>query len=218
MHLSSRLRTIADMIPQNSIVVDVGCDHALLDIYLTKNKKNKCIACDVRASVLEIAKKNITDAGLEKEISIIQSNGLEKVEVPKNAIAVIAGMGSFTILSILKNPKANLFSYLIIQTNNDWEFFRKSMSQMGFQLVEEQTVCDKNKYYVFMKWMKGKCKYSKKECFLGPLLMQQKDTIPYYRKLLEQYQNIDANIPWKHIYKKYHIRHRIHWIQKELKK
>ena len=39
MNISNRLKTIADMIDSNYHVIDVGCDHALLDIYLTLNKK-----------------------------------------------------------------------------------------------------------------------------------------------------------------------------------
>ncbi len=32
--ISKRLESIASLIPNNSRVIDVGCDHALLDIYL----------------------------------------------------------------------------------------------------------------------------------------------------------------------------------------
>ena len=217
MHLSRRLRAIADLIPENRVIVDIGCDHALLDIYLTQNKKNKCIASDVHTSVLEIAKKNIVRFGLEKEILLIESDGLETIKVPNDAIAVIAGMGTSTILSILDNPKVDLFSELIIQTNNDWAFFRKSMFKKGFQLIEEQTVCDKNKYYVLMKWIRGRSFYNKKQCFLGPILMQKEESIPYYRHLLAQYQSIYSNIPPRHIMKRYQIIKKINWIKKELK-
>ncbi len=218
MHLSRRLRAIADMIPKDKVVVDIGCDHALLDIYLTQNQTNNCIACDVRSSVLEIAKKNIVNAGLEQKISLIQSDGVEKVEVPKGAIAVIAGMGTSTILSILDNPKVTLFSELIIQTNNNWAFFRKNMFKKGFQLMEEQTICDKNKYYVLMKWIKGRSFYNKKQCLLGPILMQKEESIPYYRHLLEQYQLINSKIPKQHVIEKYQMRKKINWLKKELKK
>ena len=35
---SKRLLAIASLIESDDIVVDVGCDHAYLDIYLIKNK------------------------------------------------------------------------------------------------------------------------------------------------------------------------------------
>ncbi len=218
MHLSRRLRAIADMIPKDKVVVDIGCDHALLDIYLTQNQKNKCIACDVRPNVLEIAKKNIIDAHLEHEILLVQSDGLKDVSFPKGAVAVIAGMGTSTILSILNSSKVDLFSELIIQTNNDWAFFRKGMSRKGFQLMEEQIVFEHNQYYILMKWIKGKSTYNKKQCFLGPILMTKRETIPYYNHLLKQYQIIDSKIPKRHVMQKHRVRKKISWLQKELKK
>ena len=39
-NLSKRLKEIANYIPDNIKMVDIGCDHALLDIYLYKNRKN----------------------------------------------------------------------------------------------------------------------------------------------------------------------------------
>ncbi len=218
MQLSLRLRAIANMIPENKIVVDIGCDHAFLDIDLTQRGKNQCIACDVRNSVLEMAKKNISDFGYEDKISLIQSNGLETIDIPSGAVAVIAGMGTATILSILENPKVNLFSELIIQTNNDWAFFRKMMSKKGFYLLEEQLVLERNKYYVLMKWKKGKSHYSSKQCFLGPLLRQKKDSIPYYQYLLQQHQRVVAKIPKQYRIEHYQVRTKIRWLTKELKK
>ena len=38
--LSPRLKQIAEYINDNSNMVDIGCDHGLLDIYLIQNKKN----------------------------------------------------------------------------------------------------------------------------------------------------------------------------------
>ena len=217
MRLSARLSAIAHMIPEGYPVVDIGCDHALLDIYLTLNQKNKCIASDMRPSVIAIAKKNIASYQLENKIELIESDGLQNIIPPDHAVVVIAGMGTSTILSILKNPKINYFSYLVIQTNNDWDVFRKQLSHRGFRLVEEQTVLDKNKYYVLMKWQKGKCHYNRKQCFLGPCLMKNKANQTYYETLLEQYHNVDQRIPFYDWHKKIRVKLRIYWLKKELK-
>ena len=40
MNIDNRLKRIADFIPSDSYILDVGCDHALLDIYLALNRKN----------------------------------------------------------------------------------------------------------------------------------------------------------------------------------
>ena len=58
--LSKRLSEIADMINNKNVLLDVGCDHALLDIYLLQNKKiKKAIACDITKGALNQAEKNI---------------------------------------------------------------------------------------------------------------------------------------------------------------
>ena len=58
--LSTRLATIASLIPLNSNIIDVGCDHALLDIYLYQNKMaKKIIASDINENALSNAKTNI---------------------------------------------------------------------------------------------------------------------------------------------------------------
>ena len=38
MKINSRLKQIGDLVDTNSLVLDIGCDHALLDIYLVENK------------------------------------------------------------------------------------------------------------------------------------------------------------------------------------
>ena len=46
--ISRRLEAIASLVEDNKKIIDIGCDHALLDIYLIKNKKNlNIIASDI---------------------------------------------------------------------------------------------------------------------------------------------------------------------------
>ena len=40
--LSKRLEAVATLVDVGKRVIDVGCDHAYLDIYLTLNNENKC--------------------------------------------------------------------------------------------------------------------------------------------------------------------------------
>ena len=58
--ISLKLKAIAFFIDKNDRVVDVGCDHAYLDIYLVKNGLCKnIIASDINENALNIAKNNI---------------------------------------------------------------------------------------------------------------------------------------------------------------
>ncbi len=48
MKISNRLRVISDFVPNNSFILDIGGDHALLDVYFAVHKENvKCIASDI---------------------------------------------------------------------------------------------------------------------------------------------------------------------------
>ena len=58
MKINNKLKKIAELVPSNSFLLDVGCDHALLDIYLT-DKNVKSIASDINDLPLSKAYKNI---------------------------------------------------------------------------------------------------------------------------------------------------------------
>ena len=57
--LSNRLNEITKYISKQDKVIDVGCDHALLGIYLIKNKLVSNIICsDIVEKAIERAKEN----------------------------------------------------------------------------------------------------------------------------------------------------------------
>ena len=57
--LSKRLECIASFIEIDDDVLDIGCDHALLDIYLSKKYFKTYYASDLRESALDMARSNI---------------------------------------------------------------------------------------------------------------------------------------------------------------
>ncbi|MDD5827054.1 MAG: tRNA (adenine(22)-N(1))-methyltransferase TrmK, partial [Bacilli bacterium] len=70
--LSPRLSGIAEFIKDDCSMVDIGCDHGLLDIYLVQNKKNiQVIASDVNENALNNAKKNIKKYQVEDKMSVV---------------------------------------------------------------------------------------------------------------------------------------------------
>ena len=120
--LSSRLNRIADYIDDGDQIVDVGCDHGLLDIYLVQRRKNiKIIASDVNVNALNNAKKNIAKYNLNDCITTVLSDGLDNINMTGINTVVISGMGSHTIAGILyKNiRKLKKVNKLILQSNND---------------------------------------------------------------------------------------------------
>ena len=71
--LSKRLLKVASLVDTKEII-DIGCDHALLDIYLT-NKNYKCTAIDNKETVLNTTYSNIKESNLLGKINIVCSNG-----------------------------------------------------------------------------------------------------------------------------------------------
>lgn len=194
MNLSKRLQAVATLVDINSNVIDVGCDHAYLDIYLTLNNNNKCLATDINKNALDIAKNNIRKYNLEKKIKTKLTNGLENINVKENDNIVISGMGAYTILAILKT---NILSdTLIISSNNNVDILRKEICNMGYYIDSEIFVIDKNKPYVIIKFKKGNKKYRGIDYILGPIL---KYNIEYKNYLIKKYNSILTNIPKRKI-------------------
>ena len=194
MILSKRLQAVATLVDINTRVIDVGCDHAYLDIYLTQNNDNKCIATDINKNALEIAKKNIKKYNLSNKIETKLTNGLTDINVKDNDNIVISGMGTYTILEILKTN--NLSNTLIISSNNNIDILRKEVINLGYYIDSEIFIIDKNKPYIIIKFIKGIKKYSKLDILLGPIL---KNNIEYKKYIIKKYKNILNNISKKKI-------------------
>lgn len=197
MNLSNRLQAVATLVDVNTRVIDVGCDHAYLDIYLTQNNNNICLATDINKNALDIAKKNIEKYGLSEKIDTKLTDGLVGIKIKKSDNIVICGMGTYTILNILKTNK--LSDTLIISSNNNVDILRKEVIKLGYYIDSEIFLTEKNKSYIIIKFKKGYKKYNRKDIALGPIL---KNNVQYKRYIIEKYKNILDNIPNKKIFLK----------------
>ena len=135
--LSVRLATIASLVPLEASVIDIGCDHALLDIYLYQNKKvKKIIASDVNENALNNAKENIKKNKLIDCIETRLGNGLDTLyEEDKIDTIIISGMGAHTVVGILKNNQNKLVNIdtIIIQSNTKLSFLRKEVTKLNYK-------------------------------------------------------------------------------------
>ena len=81
MKISKRLISLAKLVDKKDKVADIGCDHALLDIYLIENKIiSKALACDINEKALNIGIENIKKHQLEKQIKTKLGDGIEVIE------------------------------------------------------------------------------------------------------------------------------------------
>ena len=167
--LSKRLEMVASFIDENDkSVIDIGCDHGLLSIYLAEKFNNlKIIASDVNNNALESARRNVSKYKLEDRIDI---NKKDKIDT-----SVVAGMGANTIIGFLKYSQDKLkgINKIIIQSNTDLYFLRKNMVSMGYYIDDEELVLDKNIIYTVIVFKKGRKRYSYKELYLGPILLDK---------------------------------------------
>lgn len=154
MQLSLRLSAIADMVTTGNRLVDVGCDHGYLPVYLIQQKKiPSAIAMDVRKGPLSRAKEHIRQYGLEEYIQTRLSDGLENLKAGEGDTLVIAGMGGPLMERILTDGQSvrDSFSEMILQPQSDIPHFRRFIQSQGFQIVEEKMVEEEGKFYPMMR-------------------------------------------------------------------
>lgn len=221
--LSKRLKTIADKVDKNSVIADIGCDHALLDIYLSQNKIiKKAVACDITPGVLTVALKNISLSNVSN-VDIRIGNGLDPIKEEDNIdTLILSGLGNKTIINILNNNINKLANIknIIIQSNTGFSSIRKEINKLGYKIVDETLVKEKGIIYVVIKFIKSKVKYSKKELYFGPILLNNKDEL--FNELLlnkiNKYSLILKKLPNKKIIKKLKIILKIRVLKKEIRK
>ena len=220
MKISDRLRTIGDMVDDHSSIIDVGCDHAWLDIYLIhKHIGITAIASDVALGPLEHAKRNISSFQMVSMIQVKQGNGLEPMGEDTDTI-IISGMGGKTMLGIFKNNLAKLAqaSTILLSPNSDVELIRTFLVKNGFYLVLEELVFDHHVIYPILKFKKGCKKYKAIELYFGPILLQKKSSLfyQYYGKELKRKEVTLQLLPSKYIRKRWKLKKEIFRLRKIL--
>ena len=188
--LSKRLKNITYFVSKEDSLVDVGCDHGLLSIYLVENKLvNRVVASDINPNALASAIKNIKRSQLE--IPTVLSDGINNVDLEGINALIIAGMGTSTIKHILSDSnKLKDIKKIIIQSNNDHEMLRGFMNDIGYYLEDEIYVFDKGKWYVTGCFIKSNKKNSKGIIKYG--LLNNDD---YNNYLVESIETILKKIP-----------------------
>lgn len=176
--LSKRLNAISKMVDNNSVIADIGCDHALLDIYLLQSKKiKKSIACDITEGALNQARKNVNTYKI-KGIDLRLADGLDRIYKKDNVNTIIlSGLGDNKIINILMNniDKLSDINSIIIQSNTNISKIRKALVSINYYIEDEVLIKENNIIYTIIKFKRGIKKYSKKELNYGPILLKTKD-------------------------------------------
>lgn len=191
--ISPRLHSLVKYIFKEDSVMDVGCDHALLDIYLVQNGyADQIYVCDVNPNALQNAINNIERYELSANIFPVLGFGIEKIGEFGIDTLVISGMGAKNIIEILSSPNLERIGKLILQSNNNHSELRKFLTQKGFNIVDEEVIPDGKKTYINIIAIRDYAvkTYSIKEYEFGPILSHDKRNLEYFKKLYENYENI----------------------------
>ncbi|MCL2518095.1 MAG: class I SAM-dependent methyltransferase [Oscillospiraceae bacterium] len=169
--INNRLKTIADFVRKGSVVADIGTDHAFLPIWLVQNNiTNRVIASDINIGPCNKAKRNVKLHGLETNITIVQTDGLNGIEKYQPEDIIIAGMGGELIWEIinagfflvplakwgLSTPTTLALDRgdsvtFILQPMTRQPLLRQLLLQHGFEIIDERLSTDDGRIYQIMQ-------------------------------------------------------------------
>lgn len=202
---SKRLLAIASLVTTESII-DVGCDHGYLDIYLNKKGIN-CLATDININCLNKAIDNFKKENLN--INVKLTDGLNDIKIKKTDTIIISGMGTETIKKILS---INICNEIIVSSNNKLEELRRFIVSKGYYISDEVFVLENNKPYIIIKFKPGKRNYSAYDYILGPVINDRE----YFLYIKTKYEEILNKIPKMYYQKIEYYQNLINYLQKKL--
>ena len=222
MKLSKRLQTIADFVKKNSVVADIGTDHAHIPIYLIENNIiDKAYACDINKGPLEKAKENIANFGVSENIVLRLSNGLDKMSNKEVDTIIIAGMGGELIIDILNRGKVffDKKNTFILSPHTKVDEVRDYLIRNGFKIIKEDMCIDEGKFYTVMevRYTENTVMNSEAELLYGKFLIENKHPVllEFLKKEEEKYISILSNIGLNEDRKK-ELRHRLDIIKETM--
>ena len=179
--LDQRLLSVASLVRKNSVVADVGTDHAYVVAYLIENGIiEKAIASDINKGPLENARQTLIDCEITDKVTLILSDGLQNVPENSAEDIVIAGMGGILVSEILekapwvKDEKVRI----IAQPMTHAETLRKWLCENSFEIKSEVASTDGKRIYVAIsaEYTGVKTERSKAYYYVGELV-QNKDEL-----------------------------------------
>ena len=153
MVVPQRIKTIGDFIESGDVVVDVGADHGLLEVYLIAKYPNITItAVENKIGPYKILERNLK---AYKNVRLSLSDGLESVGKTTRTV-VLAGMGGLNIKNILDAypKKTKNLQKIIIDAHRDLNIARETILNYGFKINREKIVYEQDKFYVVTEFVK----------------------------------------------------------------
>ncbi|MBU1094669.1 MAG: tRNA (adenine(22)-N(1))-methyltransferase TrmK [Firmicutes bacterium] len=181
---SKRIEYLANLTKGFDRVLDIGTDHGFVLAHAFEHNLIKsAIASDLREKPLNQAKTNLKGYPVE----YIIANGFKGIQRDFD-LAIIAGMGAYLITEIMNDAPQGNQTYLL-QANDKIEILREYLINHEFKIVDEYVVLDKF-FYVILKVVRGKMNLLDEDIYLGPILKNKSEALPYYAKKAKQIEKI----------------------------
>ena len=176
MKLSKRLQAIYDMVPCG-VLADVGSDHGKLIISLFQNGViSKGYAIENKKGPFDRLKKAIKENNASDGVIPMLSDGISDLPSDVDTV-IIAGMGGFNIVEILKSHVRKLknVSTIIVDAHKSIPEMRKQICKLGYVIADEEMVCEDNIYYEIIKFIAGEVGYlDDPDIEFGPIVRNEK--------------------------------------------
>ncbi len=191
--MTKRLSSVANLIQKSNMVIDVGCDHAYLSIFLIQHKIcNFVLNIDCNLLPLKNGEKNVIKLGYTNQIKFLQNNGLENLNINIDVDYItICGMGSQNIIEIISKSSINP-KYYILQSNSNNAKLRKWLANNNYCINNEIVVYENNHYYVIILIEKKQTNIiDKNDIYIGPII-KNSNQIEIKNYLLNKYQYLST--------------------------
>lgn len=169
MKLTPRLQKIASLVPENSVMADIGTDHAYIPAYCILNGIcQKAFAMDVNSGPLSNAEETLTRYGISDKVELRLSNGLERLSPDEADTVVIAGMGGLLIKSILENGNLKEGTTLILQPMLAVKELRQYLYESEMAVDNEYLAKEDRKLYnIIVATVGKKTEYTREDIVIG---------------------------------------------------
>lgn len=179
--LDDRLQAVADFVPGDSSVADIGTDHGYLAIELFKtNNARRVIAADLNAGPCQAARRTISEAGFSDSIEVRQGDGLAAINPGEVDTVCIAGMGGKLEADILEaRPEVTArLQCLVLQPQNGFEYLRGWLYDHNWHIEDEKLAKVDGRLYQIIKATQGKKEpLTEAELILGPILIKKRPAL-----------------------------------------
>ncbi|MBN2540666.1 MAG: tRNA (adenine(22)-N(1))-methyltransferase TrmK [Bacilli bacterium] len=191
--ISERLLVSSKYLNGFHCLADCGTDHGYLPIYaVEKGLVKHAYASDNKKYPLENARRNVEQSYLEEQITLVLADGLPYLN-PEIDIVSILGLGGRSIATIIKEANTTYLKRLVLSPNSEAMFLRSFLQDNQWQIIAEEFLKDKGKFYPIIIVEKGKMSLTETELEFGPYILQNRP-IAFLEYLSRFIQTLEAAV------------------------